>query len=61
MKQQATRRLDGKARDFRVLGDALAKFPESVKDQMSYFCAKTQKSKASYYRILARYREEIGE
>jgi hypothetical protein len=61
MKQVATKRLDTKARDVRILREAIARFPESVKDQMSYFCTKTQKSKSSYYRIIARYREEIDE
>lgn len=61
MKQAATRRLDLKARDLRVLRDAIAKFPDSPKDQMAYFCSKSQKSKATFYRILARYRDESGE
>ena len=58
MKQATAKRLDSKARDLRVLRDALAKFPESVKDQITFWSDKTQKSKASFYRIVARYREE---
>jgi hypothetical protein len=58
MKQVATKRLDAKARDLRLLKDAIAKFPESAKDQMTCWCSKTQKSKASFYRIAARYRDE---
>jgi len=61
MKQAATKRLDLKARDVRILRDAVAKFPDSPKDQMAYFCAKSQKSKATFYRISARYRDEWGE
>jgi hypothetical protein len=61
MKQTATRRLDLKAKDLRLLRDAIAKFPDSPKDQMAYFCAKSQKSKATFYRTLARYRDECGE
>jgi hypothetical protein len=61
MKQATARRLDLKARDVRILRDAVAKFPDSAKDQMAYFCAKSQKSKATFYRILARYRDECGE
>lgn len=61
MKQQATRRLDLKARDLRVLRDAIVKHPDSPKDQMAYFCSKSQKSKATFYRVLARYRDECGE
>ena len=41
-----------------MLRDALAKFPDSVKDQIALWCSKTQKSKASFYRFVARYREE---
>jgi len=58
MKQVTTKRLDSKARDLRVLQDAHAKFPECVKDQMVFWCGRTQKSKASFYRTLARYRNE---
>jgi hypothetical protein len=58
MKQIATKRLDAKARDLRLLRDAVAKFPESVKDQVAFWCSRTQKSKASFYRIVARYRDE---
>ena len=58
MKQAATKRLDGKARDVRILKEAIAKHPDSAKDQMAHFCAKTQKSKATFYRVLARYRDE---
>jgi hypothetical protein len=57
-KQQATKRLDTKSRDIRLLREAITKFPESVKDQMTYFCGKTSKSRASFYRTLARSKEE---
>jgi hypothetical protein len=58
MKQATVKRLDTKARDVRILRDAIAKFPDSAKDQIAFWCSKSQKSKASFYRILARYREE---
>lgn len=58
MKQTATKRLDGKARDVRILKEAIAKYPDSAKDQMAHFCTKAQKSKATFYRVLARYRDE---
>jgi hypothetical protein len=57
-KQPAAKRLDSKSRDLRLLREALKKFPESVKDQMNYFCQKTSKSRASFYRALARQRDE---
>ena len=56
-KQQTVKRLDNKTKDVRVLKEALAQYPE-VKDQQAHFCAKTQKSRATFYRILARYRDE---
>jgi hypothetical protein len=57
LKPQATKRLDSKHQDIRLLKDALNRFPD-VKDQMMFWCGKTGKSRASFYRILARYREE---
>ena len=59
LKQPATKRLDNMTRDLRVLKEALAQYPE-VKDQQAHFCAETKKSRATFYRILARYRDETG-
>lgn len=57
-KQQATKRLDTKSRDMKLLREALKKHPESVKDQMAFFCHHSGKSRASFYRILSRARDE---
>jgi hypothetical protein len=57
LKQPANKRLDSKHQDIRLLKDALTRFSD-VKDQMTYWCGKTQKSRASFYRILARYKQE---
>jgi hypothetical protein len=57
-KQQATKRLDTKSRDVRALREALKQFPESVKDQMAHFCRATGKSRASFYRVLSRVKDE---
>lgn len=57
-KPQITKRLDSKTKDMRLLREALNKFPDCVKDQMSYYCSRTQKSRASFYRALSRYRDE---
>ena len=57
-KQQATKRLDTKSRDLKLLREALKRFPESVKDQMVYFCQQSGKSRASFYRVLSRVKEE---
>jgi hypothetical protein len=52
-----TKRLNGHAKDARILKEALALYPESIKDQQAHFCAETKKSRATFYRILARHRE----
>jgi hypothetical protein len=57
-KLQATKRLDSKSRDLKVLREALKNFPESVKDQMAHFCRATGKSRASFYRVLSRAKDE---
>jgi hypothetical protein len=56
-RKQEAKRLDSKHQDIRLLKDALNRFPD-VKDQMTFWCGKTQKSRASFYRILARYKQE---
>jgi hypothetical protein len=59
-KIDATKRLDNRNKDLRVLQRALAIFPASVQDQQTNFSKVTGKSRASFYRALARYREEKG-
>jgi hypothetical protein len=58
LKQPATKRLDSKHQDLQILREALKKYPQNVKDQMAYFCGQTKKSRASFYRILARHKED---
>jgi hypothetical protein len=57
-KQQATKRLDTKSRDVRLLREALKRHPESVKDQQAFWCEKSGKSRASFYRALGRCKDE---
>jgi hypothetical protein len=57
-KQQATKRLDTKSRDMKLLREALERFPEDVKSQMAYFCEHSQKSRASFYRVLSRAKDD---
>jgi len=57
-KQLATKRLDNKAHDLRLLREALELHPNDVKDQMAYWFGKTQKSRASFYRTLTRCKSE---
>jgi hypothetical protein len=58
LKQPASKRLDNKARDVRVLKEAINRHPDSTKEQQEYWCNKTQKSRASFYRLASRYRDE---
>jgi hypothetical protein len=58
LKQPATKRMDNKARDVRILKEAINRHPESVKDQLDFWCQKIGKSRASFYRILSNYRDE---
>jgi hypothetical protein len=54
-KQLATKRLDTKTQDLRVLREAIAKHPASTQEQQTYWSAKTGKSRASFYRTLNRH------
>jgi hypothetical protein len=56
-KQQVAKRLDTKAHDVRSLQEAIRKHPENVNDQQAYWQERTGKSRASFYRTLARFRE----
>lgn len=60
-KNDATKRLDNRVKDFKLLEQAIAKYPDSIKDQQEFFSALSGKSRASFYRVLSRYREEMGE
>ncbi|WP_164102248.1 hypothetical protein [Candidatus Laterigemmans baculatus] len=53
------KRLDNKSRDLRVLREAIRLHPDSAKDQQVYWCGKTSKSRASFYRLLSRHRDEL--
>lgn len=60
-KPTLSKRLDSKSRDSKALREALQQHPDSVKDQQSYWCSKTGKSRASFYRVLSRHKDEISE
>ena len=58
-KQESTKRLDSRSKDLRTLRQAIKKHPESVNEQQMFWREKTGgKSRASFYRCLARYRNE---
>ena len=60
-KNDATKRLDNKTRDLQTLRMVLRKHPDAVKDQQEHWCRIMGKSRASFYRTLARHRKELDE
>ena len=60
-KNEATKRLDSRTKDLRLLEKAIQKHPDSVQDQEADWCKATGKSRASFFRCLKRYRDEHGE
>lgn len=57
-KNESTKRLDSQTKDLRLLIKAIQKHPDSVQDQERVWRQATGKSRASFYRILKRYRNE---
>ena len=57
-KADATKRLDNRTKDLRVLEQVLRRFPESVAEQQAEWSKATGKSRASFFRALARFRDE---
>jgi hypothetical protein len=53
-------RASKRQRDFATLERAIRQCPESVSGQQEAWCKQTGKSRASFYRVLARYRQEHG-
>lgn len=60
-KNDATKRLDSRTKDLRLLQQVLKKYPDSVKDQQEQWCRASGKSRASFFRCLNRYRSETSE
>lgn len=60
-KNDATKRLDTREKDVRLLQQVIRKHPDSAADQQEQWCRATGKSRASFYRCLTRYRSETGE
>ena len=56
-KNDASKRLDNKGKDFKVIKQVASRFPESLKDQMTNWCRITGKSRASFYRALKNFNE----
>jgi hypothetical protein len=60
-KQVATKRLDNKSVDAKVMKQAIEKHPDSPADQQAYWCNTTQKSRASYFRARQRFQKTLEE
>ena len=56
-KEDTSRRIDAKAQELRMLHQAVEQFPRSVSDQQAFWCKTTGKSRASFFRMLARHRQ----
>jgi len=55
-KEDSSRRIDARANELRLLHEAIERFPRSVGDQQSFWSHATSKSRASFFRLLARHR-----
>jgi hypothetical protein len=55
-KEDTSRRLDTKAQEIRTLHQAIELFPRSVSEQQVFWSRATGKSRASFFRLLARHR-----
>lgn len=53
-----SKRTETQNKDQRALLAALAKHPDDVKLQQAFWCQETKKSRATFYRVLSRYRDE---
>lgn len=55
------KRSENQTKDVRALQAALAKHPDDVKLQQAHWCEQTKKSRATFYRVLSKHRDEQGE
>lgn len=56
-KTDASKRVDNKSKDLKVMSQVCARHPDSLKDQMADWCRITGKSRASFYRTLKQFSE----
>jgi hypothetical protein len=55
-KEDTSRRIDAKAQEIRTMHQAIERFPNPVSEQQSFWCKASGKSRASFFRLLARHR-----
>ena len=53
-KEDTSRRIDAKAQEIRTLHQAIERFPDSVSEQQAFWSRATGKTRASFFRLLAR-------
>ena len=58
-KNDASKRLDNKSKDMKVMKQVCNRFPDSQNDQLSDWCRITGKSRASFYRTLKKFSENL--
>jgi hypothetical protein len=55
-KQDDSRRIDARANELRLLHQAIEQFPQCVSEQQTFWSKATRKSRASFFRLLAKHR-----
>jgi hypothetical protein len=55
-REDTSRRIDARANEIRVLHQAIEQYPGSVSEQQAFWSKATGKSRASFFRLLARHR-----
>lgn len=58
-KTDASKRLDNKSKDLKVMRQVCNRFPDSQNDQLSEWCRITGKSRASFYRTLKKLADNL--
>lgn len=60
-RKDMNKRSENQTKDHRALLAALAKHPDDVKQAQAFWCEQTKKSRATFYRVLSRHRDEHGD
>jgi hypothetical protein len=55
-RQDSSCHVDAKANEVRLLHQAIEQFPQSVGDQQAFWCRASRKSRATFFRLLAKHR-----
>ena len=58
-KREATKRIDNKQKDLKVLQHVVNKYPDSVSQQQKLWCELTKKSRSTFYRLLNAFNRQV--